>query len=125
VKILVRSQRSGSLQSRKTAIKCKARRIVRGFQQEQGRDFTEISSTAVKAESPRILLSLSAVKDLEIHQIDIKTAFLHGEVKEDISIYSPEGAGYESGTVLKLNKSLYSLKQAPRVFYDLVQRAVY
>jgi hypothetical protein len=51
----------------------------------------------------------------------LKHAFLHGEVKEDIYIYAPEGAGYESGTVLKLNKSLYGIKQAPRVFNDLVK----
>lgn len=102
-------------------VKCKARLVARGFQQEQGRDFNEIFSPVVKTESIRILLSFAAVEDYEIHQIDIKSAFLHGKVEEDIYIYAPEGAGFTDGTVLKLNKSLYGIKQAPRVFYEMVK----
>jgi hypothetical protein len=69
----------------------------------------------------RTLLSLAAVEDLEIHQVGVKTAFLHGEVLEDIYIYAPEGAGYQKGTILKLRKSLYGIRQAPRVFYQLIR----
>jgi hypothetical protein len=98
-------------------LKCKARLVVRGFLQEEGRDYREI----VKAESLRLLLAIAATEDLEIHQVDVKTAFLHGKVEEDIYLQAPEGAGYQKGTVLKLEKSLYGIKQAPRVFYELVR----
>jgi hypothetical protein len=77
--------------------------------------FKEIFSPVVKAESIQTLLSLAAVEDLEVDQVDVKTAFLHGEVLEDISIYAPKGAGSEKGTILKLRKSLDGIRQAPRV----------
>jgi hypothetical protein len=102
-------------------LKCKARSVARGSQQEEGRDFNEIFSPVVKTESIRFLLAFAAVEDFEIHQIDIRSAFLHGQVVEDIYLYAPEGAGFREGTVLKLNKSLYGIKQAPRVFYEMVK----
>jgi len=74
--------------------------------------------------SLRTLLSLAAVNDLEIKQMDVKTAFLHGELEEDVYIYAPEGAGYEPGTILKLHKSLYGLKQAPRVFNTVLNEHI-
>ena len=86
-------------------IKCKARLVARGFQQEEGKNFNEIFSPVVKIESIRILLSYAAMEDYEIHRIDIKSAFLHGKVNEDIYLYAPEGTGYRRGTILKLNKS--------------------
>jgi hypothetical protein len=96
--------------------KFKARLCVRGFEQEKGIDFDEVFSPVMRHNSLRTLLSLAAVHDYEIKQMDVKTAFLHGELEEEVYIYAPEGAGYPDGAILKLQKSLYGLKQAPRVF---------
>ena len=71
----------------------------------------------------RTLLAKVTAEDMEIHQVDIKTAFLHGELEEEIYIEQPEG--YEEGppgTACKLNKSLYGLKQAPRAWFSRLNR---
>jgi len=68
-------------------------------------------------DSLRVLLSLAASRDLEISQFDVKTAFLYGELKENIYMEIPEGLvdpQINETTVCKLNKSMYGLKQAPR-----------
>jgi hypothetical protein len=96
--------------------KFKARLCVRGFEQQKGIDFEEVFSPVMRHNSLRTLLSLAAVHDYEIKQMDVRTAFLHGELEEDVFIYAPEGSGYPPNVILKLDKSLYGLKQAPRVF---------
>jgi hypothetical protein len=88
--------------------------------QEYGIDYNEIFSPVIRMEVLRLLLTIGALKDLEIHQMDVKTAFLNGSLEEDIYMTQPEGyvvPGTE-GRVCKLNKSLYGLKQAPRVWYE-------
>jgi len=97
-------------------VKFKARLCVRGFEQEKGVDFDEVFSPVMRHNSLRTLLAHAAVHDYEIKQMDVRTAFLHGELEEDVYIYAPEGSGVPVGSVLKLDKSLYGLKQAPRVF---------
>jgi len=96
-------------------VKFKARLCVRGFEQQRGIDFDEVFSPVMRHNSLRTLLALAAVHDYEIKQMDVRTAFLHGELEEDVYIYAPEGSGIPGG-ILKLDKSLYGLKQAPRVF---------
>jgi hypothetical protein len=96
----------------------KARLVAKGFSQRPGIDFTETYAPVVKMDSLRTVLSLVAARDLDIMQLDIKTAFLYGEVDEEIYLSQPEGfvaAGKES-LVCRLNKCLYGLKQAPRVW---------
>ncbi|KAG7598335.1 Reverse transcriptase RNA-dependent DNA polymerase [Arabidopsis suecica] len=94
----------------------KARLVAKGYAQREGVDYTEIFAPVVKHVSIRILLAIVAQEDLELEQLDVKTAFLHGELKEKIYMAPPEG--YESmfkpNEVCLLNKSLYGLKQAPR-----------
>ena len=70
-----------------------------------------------KFTSIRIVLSLAAKYDLIVHQMDVKTAFLNGELDEDIYMIQPEGYVEESNPnlVCKLNRSLYGLKQSPRM----------
>ena len=96
--------------------KFKARLCVRGFEQQKGIDFDEVFSPVMRHNSLRTLLLLAATHDWEIKQMDVRTAFLHGELEEEVYIYAPEGSGYPEGAILKLDKSLYGLKQAPRVF---------
>lgn len=100
-------------------VKRKARLVVKGCNQRKGFDFDEIFSPVVKMTSIRTVLSLTASLDLELEQLDVKTAFLHGDLHEEIYMEQPEGfeeKGKEN-LVCKLKKSLYGLKQAPRQWY--------
>ncbi|GKA95743.1 retrovirus-related pol polyprotein from transposon TNT 1-94, partial [Tanacetum coccineum] len=112
--------------------KYKARLVVKGFQQKQGVDYNEIFSPVVKMTTIRLVLSIVAAENLHLEQLDVKTAFLHGDLDEDIYMTQPEGfqsAGKEENLVCKLKKSLYGLKQAPRQWYlkfdSFMQRAGY
>ena len=92
----------------------KARLVAKGFSQKFGVDYYDVFSPVVSKLSLRALLSIAAVEDFHIHQMDVETAFLYGDIDEDLYMEAPTGAGYPPGTILKLNKSLYGLKQAPR-----------
>lgn len=97
----------------------KARLVVKGFQQKEGVDYTEIFSPVVKMVTIRTVLGLVAQEDLHLQQMDVKTAFLHGDLDKEIYMKQPEGfevKGKES-LVCKLKRSLYGLKQAPRQWY--------
>eukprot|EP00253_Pinus_taeda_P027794 PITA_27794 len=97
----------------------KARLVVKGFAQKKGIDFDEIFSPVVKMTSIRTILSLVAAEDLHLEQLDVKTAFLHGDLEEEIYMQQPQGyevKGKEK-LVCRLKKSLYGLKQAPRQWY--------
>ncbi|KAK8938897.1 hypothetical protein KSP39_PZI010824 [Platanthera zijinensis] len=96
----------------------KARFVAKGFAQKKGVDFDEIFSPVVKHCSIRVLLAMVAMNDMELEQMDVKTAFLHGNLEEEIYILQPEGfvqPGDEK-KVCKLRRSLYGLKQAPRMW---------
>ena len=99
-------------------IRYKARLVAKGFTQRYGIDFSETYAPVVRTTSIRIVLTIAASLDFEIQQLDIKTAFLNGELDEEIFMEQPPG--YESGDpgelVCKLQKSLYGLKQSPRVW---------
>ena len=92
----------------------KARFVARGYAQVEGVDFFETFAPVVRTETVRVLLSCAAVKDWDIKQFDIKTAFLYGPLDEEVFMLQPEG--FEDGTkrVCRLRKGLYGLKQAPR-----------
>ncbi|KAH9655560.1 Integrase catalytic domain-containing protein [Citrus sinensis] len=97
----------------------KARLVAKGFTQREGVNFNEVFSPVVKYNSIRLLLALSAYHDLELEQMDVKTAFLHGSLDEEIFMAQPEGfieRGSEDKVCL-LKKSLYGLKQSPRQWY--------
>ncbi|KAJ4718977.1 Retrovirus-related Pol polyprotein from transposon TNT 1-94 [Melia azedarach] len=97
----------------------KARLVVKGFSQRKGVDFDEIFSPVVKMSSIRVVLSIAASLDLEIEQMDVKTAFLHGDLNKEIYMEQPKGFKIKGKEdyVCKLKKSLYGLKQAPRQWY--------
>ena len=94
----------------------KARLVVKGFQQKEGIDYTEIFSPVVKMSTIRLVLGMVAVENLHFEQLDVKTAFLHGDLEEDLYMIQPEGfiAQGQENLVCKLRKNLYGLKQAPK-----------
>lgn len=92
----------------------KARLVARGFVQVAGIDYGEIFSPVVRMDSLRLLFSLCAQYNLEYEQFDITTAFLNGEIEEELYLCPPEGLKIEKDQTCKLKRSLYGLKQAPR-----------
>ncbi|KAL2253255.1 UNVERIFIED_CONTAM: Retrovirus-related Pol polyprotein from transposon TNT 1-94 [Sesamum indicum] len=95
----------------------KARLIVKGFQQRYGIDFTDVFTPVVKLTTIRLMLSIVAAENLELQQMDVKTAFLHEDLEEEIYMVQPEGYNGDDQQVCRLKKSLYGLKQAPRQWY--------
>ena len=93
--------------------------MAKGFTQREGIDYNKIFSPVVKYKTIRIILALVSFYNLELEQLDIKTAFLHRDLDETIYMSQPEG--FESKTnpsyVCLLRKSLYGLKQALRQWY--------
>ena len=94
----------------------KSRLVAKGFTQVEGVDYNEIFAPVVKHVSIRIILSYVVNVDAELEQMDVKTAFLHGNLDETIYMEQPEGyiAKGDGGKVCLLRKSLYGLKQSPR-----------
>nr|GEY52453.1 retrovirus-related Pol polyprotein from transposon TNT 1-94 [Tanacetum cinerariifolium] len=103
-----------------TIIRNKTRLVVRGYRQEEGINFEESFASVARMEAIRIFLAYDAHKGFTVYQMDVKTAFLHGSLKEDVYVCQPKGfidADYPSH-VYKPKKALYGLKQAPRAWYD-------
>ena len=103
-----------------TIDKYKARLVARGFSQVQGIDYTETFSPVVKLNSIKVLLALATQYNFEIHQLDVKTTFLNGNLDEEIYMSLPDGLPTPSNPqlVCKLAKSLYGLKQSSRAWYQ-------
>ena len=97
-------------------VRFKSRLVAKGYSQRHGIDFEETFSPVVRFSSIRTLLALAMQKDMIVHQMDVVTAFLNGELDEEIYMQQPDGyqvSGKEN-LVCRLKKSLYGLKQAPR-----------
>ncbi|KAL0360420.1 UNVERIFIED_CONTAM: Retrovirus-related Pol polyprotein from transposon TNT 1-94 [Sesamum radiatum] len=106
--------------------KYKARLVAKGFKQKEGLDFFDTYSPVTRITSIRVLIAIAALYDLEIHQMDVKTAFLNGELDEEIYMEQPEGfvvPGQEK-KVCRLVKSLYGLKQAPKQWHEKFDRTM-
>lgn len=97
-----------------TIDKYKARLVVKGFKQKKGLDYEETFSPVARLATIRALLSVSAQEKLHLVQFDVSTAFLNGELREEIYMKQPDGFSDGSTKVCCLKRSLYGLKQAPR-----------
>ena len=96
----------------------KARLVAKGFSQVEGIDYTETFSPVAKMNSIFLVLSLAASFKWEVHQMDVKSAFLPGDLHEEIYMEQPPGfIQNDSSLVCRLRKSLYGLKQAPQAWY--------
>ena len=103
-----------------TVRKRRVRLVAKGFQQEKGVDYLETFSPVVKTSTIRLMLTIVTAKDWPIRQLDVSSAFLHGDLQEPVFMHQPEGFVDPNRPhyVCKLTKALYGLKQAPRAWFD-------
>ena len=101
-------------------IRNKARLVAHGYSQEEGIDFDKTYAPVARLESIRVLLAFAYYMDFKLFQMDVKSIFLNGFIKEEVFVEQPPDFEYESfpNHVFKLKKTLYGLKQAPRTWYD-------
>nr|GEY55956.1 ribonuclease H-like domain, reverse transcriptase, RNA-dependent DNA polymerase [Tanacetum cinerariifolium] len=96
-------------------IKHKARLVAKGYIQEHAIDFEEVFAPVARMETIRLLLAIAASNKWEVHHLDVKSAFLHGDLKEELYVTQPEGfvKKQDQGKVYRLIKALYGIRQAP------------
>jgi len=112
---------NGCLKSRPNQmdpLRYKARLVARGFQQTQGRDYEETFAPVAHMTTVRTMIAVAASRSWTISQMDVKNAFLHGELHEEVYMHPPPGVDVPSGQVCRLRRALYGLKQAPRAWYE-------
>ena len=100
----------------------KARLVVKGYKQKPGIDYYEVFAPVARLDTIRLVIALAAQKKWQIHQMDVKSAFLNGSLEEEVFVDQPVGyvkKGHED-KVLKLKKALYGLKQASRAWYTRI-----
>ncbi|GJV21596.1 zinc finger, CCHC-type containing protein [Tanacetum coccineum] len=99
-------------------IKHKARLVAKGYIQEHGIDFEEVFAPVARMETIRLLLAIAANNKWQVHHLDVKSAFLHGDLQEEVYVTQPEGfiKRKDNGKVYRLIKALYGLRQAPRAW---------
>uniref|UniRef100_A0A5B6ZV70 Integrase catalytic domain-containing protein n=1 Tax=Davidia involucrata TaxID=16924 RepID=A0A5B6ZV70_DAVIN len=107
-----------------TIDRLKARLVAKGFTQTYGIDYTETFSPVAKLNSVRIIISLAANLDWPLHQLDVKNAFLHGDLAETVYMAQPPGFESKGECVCHLRKSIYGLKQSPRAWFDKFSKVV-
>ncbi|GKA75173.1 retrovirus-related pol polyprotein from transposon TNT 1-94, partial [Tanacetum coccineum] len=105
-------------------LKNKARLVAKGYRQEEGIDFEEPFALVARIEAIRIFIKNAATKNMIIYQMDVKTAFLNGDLQEEVFVSQPEGFEDPDNPthVYRLKKALYGLKQAPRAWYDTLSK---
>ncbi|GJR67773.1 retrotransposon protein, putative, ty1-copia subclass [Tanacetum coccineum] len=103
-----------------TIDKYKARLVIKGYRQREGLYYFDSYSPVTRITSIRMVLAIAALKKLEVHQMDVKTEFLNGDLEEEIYMNQPEGfiAPRQESKVCRLVKSLYGLKQAPKQWHQ-------
>nr|GFA61372.1 retrovirus-related Pol polyprotein from transposon TNT 1-94 [Tanacetum cinerariifolium] len=103
-------------------LKNKARLVARSYRQEEGIDFEESFASVARLEAIQIFLAYATHKNMVVYQMDVKTAFLIGNLREEVYVSQPDGFVDQDNPnhVYKLEKALYGLKQAPRAWYDML-----
>jgi hypothetical protein len=98
----------------------KARLVAKGYSQVEGLDFDETYAPVARLESIRILLAYAIYHGFKLYQMDVKSVFLNGPIKEEVYVEQPPGFDDSKypNHVYKLSKALYGLKQAPRAWYE-------
>ncbi|GJV60632.1 retrovirus-related pol polyprotein from transposon TNT 1-94 [Tanacetum coccineum] len=98
--------------------------VAKGFRQEEGIDFEESFAPVARLEAIRIFIVNAAHKKMIVYQMDVKTTFLNGVLREYVYVCQPEGFVYQDhpNHVYRLKKALYSLKQTPCAWYDLLSK---
>ena len=102
----------------------KARLVARGFTQEYGIDYEETFAPVARLTSVRSLLAVGAAKHWDMWKMDVKNAFLNGDLHEEVYLKPPPGFSHSQNQVFKLNKALYGLKQAPRAWFEKFSKVV-
>ncbi|GKE27403.1 retrovirus-related pol polyprotein from transposon TNT 1-94, partial [Tanacetum coccineum] len=103
-------------------LKNKARLVARGYRQEEEIDFEESFAPVARLEAIRIFLAFAAHMNMVVYQMDVKTAFLNGNLREEVYVSQLDGFVDPDNPnhVYKLKKALYGLKQSPRTWYDML-----
>ena len=95
----------------------KARLVAKGFTQEYGIDYEETFAPVARISYVRALLAVAAASKWDLFQMDVKNAFLNGDLSEEVYMQPPLGLSVESNKVCHLQRALYGLKQAPRAWF--------
>ena len=98
----------------------KARLVCKGYAQVEGIDYGEMYAPIARMESIRLILAYASSKNIKVYQMDVKSAFLNGELEEEVYMEQPDEFQVQEATnhVYRLKKALYGLKQAPRAWYS-------
>nr|GEY98692.1 retrovirus-related Pol polyprotein from transposon TNT 1-94 [Tanacetum cinerariifolium] len=108
-----------AMDARGIVVRNKAQLVAQGHRQEDGIDYDEVFSLVARIESIRLFLAFSSYMGFMVYQMDVKSAFLYGEIKEEVYVTQPKGFKdpYNPKHVYKVVKALYGLRQAPRAWY--------
>ena len=104
--------------------KFKTRLITKDFSQKYGIDYEKTFTPTIRFDSLRILLAVVAIKNLKYHQIDVSNAFTETSLKHDIFMQAPPGYDISEKMVLKVDRSLYGLKQAAKDWHNIYSRTL-
>lgn len=108
----IKTKSDGSVERYKACL------LARGFQQIQGLDYEETFAPVAHMTTIRTMIAVVALHSWTISQMDVKNAFLHGELHEEVYMQPPPGVDAPSGHVCRLRRALYGLKQAPRALFE-------